>query len=282
MTLFFYFFFVNRRSDTDLGNTQSAPRGGESDCVLDRHGRSYFYFGLQKSRRKSWLLRRDVVLRRPNDTCGGRLVIRRTTCGGRAVWRLHARDHARSDGRLALWRPGAGASGRRLALRRAGTSTSGRDVWRAGPGARVNRRQPVWWIQPLWRPCSGPSGRWAVWCCSGAGLWRVRLLAPSPPIRPPDTTRTGPAVALPAAHPTLHLSQWLVWCRARAGRRHVRRPGGRRLWRPAAASGGTADGPARADTGDRRGHLQRLFAADGQGVGLERLPHVLVQVRGSY
>ena len=30
---------VNRRSDTDLGNTQSAPRGGESDCVLDRHGR---------------------------------------------------------------------------------------------------------------------------------------------------------------------------------------------------------------------------------------------------
>ena len=34
---FFLFFFVNRRSDTDLGNTQSA-RWRESDCVLDRHG----------------------------------------------------------------------------------------------------------------------------------------------------------------------------------------------------------------------------------------------------
>ena len=26
-------FFVNRRSDTDLGNTQSAPRGGERATV---------------------------------------------------------------------------------------------------------------------------------------------------------------------------------------------------------------------------------------------------------
>ena len=35
---------VHKRSDSDLGNTHSTPRGGESgeresDCVLDRHGR---------------------------------------------------------------------------------------------------------------------------------------------------------------------------------------------------------------------------------------------------
>ena len=28
---YFLFYFLNRRSDTDLGNTQSAPRGGERD-----------------------------------------------------------------------------------------------------------------------------------------------------------------------------------------------------------------------------------------------------------
>ena len=36
---FIIYKLVNKRRDTDLGNTQGAPRGGESDCVLDRHGR---------------------------------------------------------------------------------------------------------------------------------------------------------------------------------------------------------------------------------------------------
>jgi len=31
--LFFFFFFFFFRSDTDLGNTQSAPRGGERATV---------------------------------------------------------------------------------------------------------------------------------------------------------------------------------------------------------------------------------------------------------
>jgi len=32
--LFLYIYkLVNQKSNTDLGNTQSAPRGGESDCV---------------------------------------------------------------------------------------------------------------------------------------------------------------------------------------------------------------------------------------------------------
>jgi len=32
-TLVFFFFFFNKRSDTNLGNTQSAPRGGERATV---------------------------------------------------------------------------------------------------------------------------------------------------------------------------------------------------------------------------------------------------------
>jgi len=39
MFVFSRYKLVNTRSDTDLGNTTSAPRGGESYCVLDRHGR---------------------------------------------------------------------------------------------------------------------------------------------------------------------------------------------------------------------------------------------------
>ena len=37
--LIFIYKRVNKRSDIDLGNTQSVPPGGESATVLDRHGR---------------------------------------------------------------------------------------------------------------------------------------------------------------------------------------------------------------------------------------------------
>jgi len=103
---------VNRRSDTDLGNTQSAPRGGESDCVLDRHGRFLVgqYGGLDvadrdRRARRSKGGRPPHVLRRGPPVLSGNSVLRdagQKAHGDHAGWLMRRAGHGHLSG-LAQW-----------------------------------------------------------------------------------------------------------------------------------------------------------------------------------